>query len=163
MSFWTVVRTHPNCEKIAIHNLERQNFDYYQPKILERKKRKQGMAWVESPLFPCYLFVKVVNRWMSLHSTHGVASVISAGMTPAIVRDSVVDSLRKREDSSGFIQLPKPPMLRVGDTVTIKTGAFAAQTALVERMPVKDRQKVLLALLSNKIRILVDESELEAA
>ena len=161
MPFWTVLRTHPNSEKTAIYNLERQNFEYYQPKIQERKNRKQGLVTVESPLFPCYLFVRVVDRWMCLHSTHGVASILTNGSFPAVVRDQVIDDLRNRE-AGGYIQLPKQKKFDVGDKVTIKDGAFADQTALVERMPVKERQRVLLSLLSNKIRVLVDETSLDA-
>lgn len=163
MSHWTVARTHPNCEKIAIHNLERQGFSYYQPKILERKKKKkQGIVLAESPLFPCYLFVMIEKKWISLQSTYGIAAVLSAGSVPAIVRDSIIDDLKKRE-LNGYIQLPKPAKFDVGDRVTIKQGAFAEHQALVERMPSNERQKVLLALLSNQIRVLVSEEQLEAA
>jgi transcriptional antiterminator RfaH len=160
--WWTVVRTHPNSEARAILNLERQDFECYQPKILEKKLRKQKLTTVESPLFPSYLFVKVVNKWMSLKNTYGVAAMISTGSLPAQVRDEVIQDLRDRE-VNGFIQLPKAKQFEAGDAVTITGGAFAGHTALVERMPAKDRQKVLLALLSNKIRVLVDISELEAA
>jgi len=119
------------------------------------------MQHVEAPLFPCYLFIEIKDKWRSLHSTYGIAAVIG-GSIPAIVRDQVIDDLRSREQN-GYIQLPKSKKFDVGDEVTIKAGAFAGQTALVARMPVKERQKVLLALLGNKIRALVDECDLEAA
>ena len=153
---WLVVRTHPNSEKIAIKNLERQEFDYYQPLILERKIRRQQLTHVEQPLFPCYLFVQIVDRWRSLQSTYGVVDLLGP------VRDHIIVDLRNREQN-GYIQLPKPKQFVNGDKVIINAGAFAGQTALVERMPIKERQKILLALLSNKIHVLCDESELEAA
>lgn len=159
--YWTVARTHPNCEKMAITNLERQDFNYYQPKILERKIRKNRIQLVESPLFPCYLFIQVVDKWRSLHSTHGIASLLG-GSSPAFVRDFIIDDLRMRE-VNGYIQLPKQKKLEEGDRVTIKTGVFTGQQALVERMNAHDRQKILLALVNNKIKILVNESELEVA
>jgi transcriptional antiterminator RfaH len=158
---YCVVRTHINSEKIAINNLKRQNFDYYQPLILERKLRKQKLQWVEQPLFPCYLFVKIVDRWRSLHSTHGVASLIGSVHSPSFVRESVIQSLRDREQN-GYVQLPKT-RFGVGDQVTIQSGAFAGQQALVERMNSKERQKVLIALLANKISILIEEGNLIAA
>lgn len=161
MSFWTVCRTHPNAEKIAIRNLQNQDFDYYQPKIMERKLRKQKLQMVEAPLFPNYLFVKIVNKWLCLQSTHGIAAVLSAGPLPSIVKEDIIDSLRNRE-LNGYIQLPRA-RIALGSEVTIKAGAFAGHQALVERMPFKDRQKVLLALLSSKIKVLIDEENLEAA
>lgn len=160
MPFWTVARTHPNAEKIAIRNLENQDFEYYQPKILEKRIKNNKTKLVEQSLFPCYLFVRVVDKWRSLQYTYGIAGVISNGSMPAIVRDQVIDDLKAREER-GYIQLPKPKHIQAGDTVKINDPRFEGQIALVERMPVKDRQKVLLALLSNKIRILVDESDLE--
>jgi transcriptional antiterminator RfaH len=159
---YCVVRTHPNSEKIAIHNLQRQDFDYYQPLILEKKVRRGKMQWVEQPLFPCYLFVKIVDRWRSLHSTYGVASLIGSVNSPSFVRESVIQSLRNREQN-GYVQLPKPKMFEVGDKVTIQTGAFAGQQALVQRMPAKDRQKVLLQLLSNGMAMSLFEDDLVAA
>lgn len=157
MPFWTVVRTHPNSEKIAIYNLQRQEFDYYQPKIVERKLRNHKMQQVESPLFPCYLFVHVKEQWRSLQYTYGVASLVNG-----VVRDHIIDGLRNRE-LNGIVQLPKSPPYDIGDKVKIAAGPFAGQQALVQRMPAKERQKVLLALLNNKIQVLVNEADLQAA
>lgn len=161
MAFWTCIRTHPNQEKIAIYNLENQDFTYYQPKILIRKLRKQKVVNVEQPLFPCYLFVQVASRWACLNNTHGVSGLLMCGPAPAVVQDKVIDSLRQREQN-GFVQLPKVQKFSKGDTVTIKTGAFAGQQALVDRMPAKERQKILLALLSGSAKVLIAEEELEA-
>ena len=159
---WIVARTHPNSEKIAIDNLKRQSFEYYQPLILERKIRKQKLRYVEQPLFPCYLFVKIVDRWRSLNSTYGVANLIGSASSPSFVRDEVIQSLRNREQD-GYVQLPKLRPFAVGDKVTINAGAFAGQQALVERMPIRDRQKVLLQLLANGYTTSLFEEDLIAA
>lgn len=153
---WVVTRIHPNCDRMAETNLARQEFTYYGPKILERKIVRGRQQLVEQPLFPCYMFVQIVDRWKALKSTYGVADLIGH------VRDNVIDDLKRREQN-GYIQLPKARQFDVGDQVMIKTGPFAGQQALVERMPSKDRQKILLALLANKISVLVNENELEAA
>ena len=153
---WIAARIHPNCDKMAETNLARQEFTYYGPKILERRIVRGRQQLVEQPLFPCYLFVQVIDRWRTLQSTYGIADLIGQ------VRDSIIDDLKKREQN-GFIQLPKARQFEVGDQVMIKKGSFAGQLALVDRMPSKDRQKILLALLANKISCLVDESDLEAA
>ena len=159
--FWCCARLHINSERIATDNLQRQEFEYYSPKILEKKVIRGKLQHVESPLFPCYLFIRVKDRWRSLQSTHGIASLIG-GSSPSIVRDNVIDDLKKRE-MNGYIQLPKPKQFEVGDKVMISSGAFAGQQALVERMSTKDRQKVLLALLSGQMRVLIEEENLEAA
>lgn len=159
---WTVVRTHPNSEKIAIRNLQNQSFEYYQPLILEYKKTRQGMQKLPAPLFPCYLFINITDRWAPLHSTYGIASLIMTGGNPAWIRDQVIEDLRQRE-SNGYIALPKPQRFRVGDQVKIAGGPFLGELGLVERMSSRDRQKCLLALLNGSIKLLVNEYELDAA
>ena len=162
MSQWAVIRTKPNCERLAIDNLKRQDFTYYQPLILEKRIKKQKLVSVEVPLFPCYLFVQIGSQWRSLNYTYGVASVVSVGSVPAILSDDIIQGLRKREHN-GYIQLPKAKLFQVGDTVSIKDGPFQGQKGLVERMNGSERQKVLLALLDSRLRVLIDDSSLEAA
>lgn len=154
---WLCARTHVNCEKIAIQNLQRQDFDYYQPLIQEKKIRKQKLQVVEQPLFPCYLFVRVDQQYRSLNYTYGIASLVNG-----IVHNSIIESLRQREQN-GFIQLPKPAKFEIGDKVEIQKGAFTGQQALVEGMRGKDRQNMLLSLLSGAIEALVNEDDLIAA
>lgn len=159
---WVVCRTHPNSEKIAIRNLQNQSFDYYQPLILEYRKTRQGMQKLPAPLFPCYLFINVTDRWACLKNTYGIASLIMFGGNPAWVRDHVIEDLRRLE-SNGFVALPKQQRFRVGDQVKISSGPFMGEQALVERMSSRERQKCLLALLNGSIRVLVEEQNLEAA
>ena len=160
--FWAVARTHPNCENIAITNLKRQSFDYYQPLIIERKIVRGRAKKVISPLFPCYLFVQIEQQWTVLQSTYGIAAVLAMGSKPSKIPENVINDLRSREDSSGVITLPKKRIAN-GDTVRIKDGPFADQLALVDRMPASDRQNVLLSLLSGKIKVLVAENSIEVA
>ena len=160
MSFWAVARTHPNSEKIAIRNLENQDFKYYQPKLLVRKPVKGVVKAIEQPLFPCYLFIHVQNRWACLNSTHGIASILMTGGRPSIVKDSIVEALQQQEHQ-GFVQLPKVRFV-IGDKVTIQSGPFALQQGIVERMPTKERQKLLLSLLSGKAKLLIDETNVIA-
>ena len=159
---WIVVRTHPNAESIAIYHLQRQSFDYYQPLILERKHRKGTLRDCVSPLFPCYLFVQIISQWTCLQSTHGIAAVLKMGPTPAKVPEQVIAELRKRENSSGVVVLPKQ-RFEVGDKVKIQDDIFNGELALIDRMPAKDRQKVLLTLLSSGYKVSVEEGKLVSA
>ena len=162
--YWIVVRTHPNAESVATRHLQRQSFDYYQPLITERKKRQGKLRDCVTPLFPCYLFVQIVSRWVCLQSTHGIAAVLTMGAQPAKVSEQVIAELKSRENSEGVVVLPKQRFGN-GDTVRIQKGIFEGQLALVENMPANERQKVLLSLLSSerRIKISIPESDLEAA
>ena len=159
---WIVVRTHPNAEPVAIRHLQRQSFDYYQPLIAERKIRKGHLRDCVSPLFPCYLFVQIVSKWLCLQSTHGIAAVLTMGPAPAKVPEQVIAGLRARENSSGVVVLPKQ-RFENGDVVKIQDDIFNGELALIDRMPVKERQKVLLTLLSTGFSVTADESKLISA
>ena len=156
---WIVVRTKPNCEKQAIRNLENQEFRYYRPEILRRRLIRKQVKMVGVSLFPNYIFVQITDRYHALNSTYGIAAVVGNNGAPSIVQDQIIEGLRRLE-KNGFIQLPEGRRLRVGDGVTIQAGALAGQRALVARMPAKERQKILLALLDNKINVLVEEHDL---
>ena len=163
MDQWLVLRTHPNCEKMAIRHIRNQGFTPYQPLIMDRKTIRSRVQMVPVPLFPNYIFVQLIERgWYVLKSTYGVSSIVGGSSSPSILRGCVVDDLRRRE-RNGLIQLPQQKHFAVGDKVIIQKGLFAGQQALVDRMPAKERQKVLLNLLSNHISVLVDESDLEEA
>jgi transcriptional antiterminator RfaH len=153
MDQWFVIKTRPNCEKMAVQNLRNQDFEYYLPMILEKHVRKCDSRTVESPLFPSYLFVKVQEVWRSILGTRGVSDIIGQ------ISDNIIQDLKRRE-VNGYIQLPKAKRFAVGDTVKITSGPFANQQALVQRMPTKERQKVLLALLSNQISVLISEEDI---
>lgn len=163
-AFWLVAKTKPNSEQIALRNIKNQLFEYYFPRIQVKKAKRKKTVLVEQPLFPGYLFVKInpLQHWTSLKYTYGVHSVIMASQkVPATVPEAILEDLRAREDQQGFIVLPAPRRLLEGDTVTIKSGPFHGHRGLVEKMNGKERQRVLLALLGNQIRVLVDESDLD--
>lgn len=160
---WVVAKVKPNQDKIAIQNLRNQGFENYYPRTLELKRTRQGMQRCPVPLFPSYIFIHIHanSRWASINSTHGVSGLLTCSGVPALVSDTVIDSLRQREQG-GFIQLPKQ-RFTIGDTVSINSGPFVGQQALVEQMSAKERQKVLLSLLSGGLKVLIDETALEAA
>lgn len=155
--FWVVVRTHPNSESVAVRNLERQSFKHYLPKIVEPKivngKRTQKVV----PLFPCYMFVLIERAWHALYSTYGIAAVIGP---PSHVPEDIIENLKNRENSSGYIVLPKREV-ELGDSMRIKSGWLQGEIGLVEGLSGKHRQQVLLALLSNKIKVMIPSKNLE--
>lgn len=161
-AYWAVGKVKPNQDKIAIQNLRNQGFENYYPRTLELKRTRQGMQRCPVPLFPSYIFIRVINKWACLNSTHGLAGVLMSSGYPAVVNDKTIEQLRQRE-IGGIIRLPKERRFAEGDTVTINAGPFAGQQGLVERMSSRERQNVLLALLSGSAKVLIDEENLEAA
>src|SRR5262245_40791991 len=107
---WYVVHTHTHAEAKAAAHLERQGFSIYLPRYRKRRRHARRVETVTAPLFPRYMFVGVdmaAQRWRSIHSTLGVARLVSNGDDPASVPDYVIEALKRREDAEGFVQLAR--------------------------------------------------------
>jgi transcriptional antiterminator RfaH len=117
-------------------------------------------------LFPRYLFVAIdlnVQRWRSIYSTIGVSRLVCNGDDPTPVPDGVVESLKQREDGSGFIKLDCRPRFRAGDKIRVLEGAFSSCLGLFEGMAERERIAILLDLLGRKVRVVLDADLVAAA
>lgn len=117
-----------------------------------------GVRWKTGPLFPGYLFVRVIDRWRVLERTMGVVSVVKTGETPARCPDEEIAALLARTDPDGIVRLPPgsgpaQPIRRAfapGEAVTVTGGAFRGFHGLHTGMSVRDREVVLLDVLGGK-------------
>src|ERR1700743_1219444 len=117
---WYVVQTQPNSEAKATQNLIRQGYEVYLPRYLKRRQHARKVDFAAKPLFPRYLFVAVdmaTQRWRSIHSTFGVARLVTNGDAPAMVPTGVIGAIKAREDGEGFIQMDRRLTFEPGDKV----------------------------------------------
>jgi transcriptional antiterminator RfaH len=163
---WFVAHTQPHAEAKATANLHRQGFEIYFPRYLKRRRHARKIETVAAPLFPRYVFVSVdtsVQRWRSIYSTVGVARLVCNGEEPAAVPDAVVEALKSREDSGGFIKLDYRPQFRPGEKIRVLEGAFSSCLGLFEGMAERERVAILLDLLGRKVRVVLDSDLVAAA
>jgi transcriptional antiterminator RfaH len=163
---WLVVQTHPHAEQKASLHLQRQGFATYLPRYLKRRRHARKIEIVGSPLFPRYLFVGVdmaAQRWRAIQSTIGVAQLVRCGEEAAFVPDSIVEGLRCREDTDGFVRIARAPRFMPGDKIRIVEGAFSAALGLFENVTDGERVAILLDLLGRKVRVVLDAAMIEAA
>ena len=158
---WIVAITQPNRENWALENIERQHYQFYFPKVLERIKTGRRLTEFRArPLFPRHVFVYIVDKWHSLLSTHGVRSVIMFGETLATVPERDINRIRAMEDEMGMVVLPQ---FHEGQEVRFRKGALTGQTGIYQGQSSQDRCKVLMAYLGRMVPVLVENSVLEAA
>ena len=108
---WFCARTQFAKERVALANLENQDFRTYLPLYVP--------LWGPSPkvkiFLPGYIFVRCDledqgRRWRAIMSTIGISTLLfSAGMRPEAVPDWVIDDMMARE-KDGIIQLPPRTM-----------------------------------------------------
>jgi transcriptional antiterminator RfaH len=163
---WFVAHTHPHAEGKATSHLSRQGFEIYFPRYLKRRRHARRIEIVAAPLFPRYLFVAIdlnVQRWRSIYSTVGVSRLVCNGDDPSPVPDGIVEALKQREDSGGFIKLDARPPFRAGDKIRVLDGAFSSCLGLFESMAERERIAILLDLLGRKVRVVLDADLVAAA
>lgn len=165
MAYWSVAQTHPFCERKAKRFLELERFDCYLPKILQTQFVRNIKRSRECALFARYLFVRVEAAWHAINAAPGISSLLVDGaMKPIVLGDHVIADLRKRENSDGFIVLPKKEKFRKGQSVRVVSGQFAGQLAIYDGMTSRQRERVLLELLGQRVPVELNiDSRIEAA
>ncbi len=163
---WYLIHSHAHAELKASEHLRRQGFETYLPRYLKQRRHARRIEKVPAPLFPRYLFAAVdmaSQRWLSIDSTIGVSKLVRNGDHPAAVPASVVETLKRREDASGYVQLDRRPSFSPGDKVCVVGGTFQDYLGLYEGMSGRERVAILLDLLGRKVRVVLDSGFIEAA
>ena len=155
--------TKPNCEAIAAENLLKQGYGCYFPRFLALQKHK--LVTVKKPLFPRYIFALIDKFWYSIRGTRGVSHLLMGDDGPAKVPVSVIDAIRSKEDSNGFIVLGKsksPERFQKGAQVRATEGPLTGLDLIYDGMRDSERVKVLATMLGRQVPIVVQEKILIA-
>lgn len=166
MRAWYLAHTLPRAEHKALTHLTRQGFGGYLPCYLAQRHHARRRDWVEKPLFPRYLFVHLDlgrDRWRAVYSTVGVRTLVSAGGQPLAVPIEVIEEIRAREDSCGFVLLDGGHTFHRGDRVRFTGGLFRDTEGLFECRSDDERVVVLLEMLGRQVKVNVPLGAIMAA
>ena len=162
---WYVVQTRPHAEVKAQEHLRRQGFTTYLPQFIKLRRHARKTERVCRPLFPRYMFVLIDTTRQSCHSirsTVGVSSLVGGETGPVAVQEGVIDALRAREDTDGYVRQDSPRLLR-GTAVRVLDGVFATCLGVFEYMSDKERVAVLLEFLGRPVRVVLDAESITGA
>ena len=137
---WAVVAVRTTAEMAICENLKRDGFETYLPRYREQvlDPRTGRLRLATFALFPSYVFVWFQSAWRGILEVldsnqqvymrrPDVRYVVCDDDTPCVA-DRAVAELRSRENSKGFVVLPKNRDQRViGSPVRVLSGAFAGQ------------------------------------
>lgn len=156
MACWYLVHTKPSAEGTATANLERQGYEVYFPQLARTVRRVGSWKDVVAPLFPRYVFVRVIEGCQSLspiRSTLGVANVVRFGLDYAVVPSKVIRELKAHADPVTGLHSLKARALTRGAQIRIADGAFRGLEGVFERGLGGDRVLVLLKLLGQSTAV----------
>lgn len=154
MSFWAVAQTEARRERVAALGLQQSRFETYLPQI----KTKLRGDWLTQPLFPTYVFVRIVDRWHGIVWGMGIVRVLMAGDQPARLADNVIAQIQERESRDGFIRLSRRRPL-IGTKVRVLTGQFRDHVGVYAGMSGQERARVLLELLGRSVPVELTQTD----
>ena len=156
---WYLLHAKPGREGVAQVHLERQGYEAYFPRLLQKVRRQSRWRDAVVALFPRYLFVRLQEGQQSLgpvRCTVGVADVVRFGSRFAVVPDHVVTQLRARADpDTGIHRLNCRSPFVLGQPVRLAAGPLNGLGGVFEREVGSDRVVVLLALLGRDVPVRV--------
>lgn len=159
---WFVCTTHGMQEKLALENLQRQNFEAYLPMhLVAEKPRGMPPRVVPRPFFPRYIFVNVnmtVHGWRAIYGTRGIFSVLPTGEHGSAMLARLIADMQEREQE-GLLQVAPETMqcpFEPGDKVT-----YGAYRDAIFKCRVDARRAIILVqMLSREVPKEVDLSEI---
>lgn len=122
---WLVLYTRPQHEKKVAEQLRKLNVDFFLPTIKTLKNWCDRKKYVNVPLFPSYVFVKVKNLQAYYNSLNieGALSYIKIGNQIARVRESIIEDIRLIVNNGRDIEISSE-YFRSGTRLLIKEGPF---------------------------------------
>ncbi len=154
MKKWYLIKIKPRQEKIAIANLENQNYQVYCPFALINNRNQF--------LFPGYLFINLDNEsqdWSPIRSTKGVLNFVRFGLNFAKIPDKVIDLITQNEKNTAN-KISNINHFRKGDKVQITDGVFKSCVAIFQSVKSDERVLILLNLLGQEQTIKINKKSL---
>jgi transcription antitermination factor NusG len=141
---WFALYTTSRHEKRVAEHLGQREIEHYLPLYRSKRKWRDGSrVTLELPLFPGYVFVRILRseRVKVLEVPGALAVVMGTGGQPAVLPDATVQALR-----SGLREREAEPhpLLTAGQRARICSGAFAGLEGVVVRQ--KNRCRIVLTL-----------------
>lgn len=131
---WYVVYTKPKWEKKVAEKLNEIGIECYCPVITQIKQWSDRKKKVEVPLFNSYVFVNLLeNDRNAVFQIAGVVRYLFWLGKPAIVRDEEINIIKKSLSSPNLSEVTVSS-IQVGDRITLETGAFSNQEAIVKEV-----------------------------
>jgi transcriptional antiterminator RfaH len=161
---WFAICTHSKQEDRAYYNLQTGGVECFNPKIRECRRNQftGAVTHIARPLFPRYIFARfnIESSLRKVSFARGVLKVVSFNAKPAPIDDEIIELLRSRVGSDGFLAVGET--LKPGDFVRIKDGPWKALVGVVERnLQSGERVQLLLTAINFQGRLMIEREWVE--
>ncbi len=165
MKQWFVVQTKSKQESLAEVNLERQGYETYCPRMIQKRRYRGSWRKTIEPLFPRYLFVHLEqgrDNFAPIRCTLGVSSLVRFGGVPKAVCSNLIEQMKRLEDDNHTIPVSRPAW-QPGDEVEILEGALSGFRGLFLAESGAKRVVLLLNMLGREHKVIVKQDTIVPA
>jgi len=158
---WIVARNKPNQDKIALINLERQNFEFFQPTFKTMSRRQNKFKEIIKPVFPGYIFIAInleEKNWHKINNTRGISRIIVFGNEIPLIHCELIKELQHRFSLNNIPKITNP--LKIGMNVEISNGPFAQLIGKIEEIDADQHIWILLDILGTQTRVSINRLSL---
>ncbi len=159
---WYAAYTHSGKERWARSNLWELDFEVYLPEYMRERRHARRTDFVARPLFPRYLFVRGAPGHpfaaRRAATANGIVDLIRMGRHYSTVPNALIDEIRNREGSGGFVELGRSP-LTAGQAVRIVSGSMRDHLGIFECRDDAERVIILVNLLGRMVRTKVSAAD----
>ena len=159
---WYVLHTKSRFENVVHDGLFKKSIEVFFPKIKTRSKRRDRKVFIDTPLFPGYLFVKTNLKpleHIEILKTAGAVRLIGNKNGPISVPKYNIDSLQVMITGKQKVQTGTG--LKQGDRVTVISGPFAGITGIFNRYKGTNRVVVHIDALGQFAAVEVSVEDIE--
>lgn len=131
---WYVVYTKPKWEKKVAEQLTKIGIECYCPLITQVRQWSDRNKKVEVPLFNSYVFVQLEDsdRNLVFQSAGAVRYLFWLGK-PAIVKNEEISVIKNWLETPDTYDI-SIDSIQVGDKITLESGPFSSQEAIVQEI-----------------------------
>ncbi len=160
---WFAVWVEVKCEKMAAAFLTKKGIDNYLPvKRKLRQYRKQNPKWVELPLIPGYVFVKIVKKeYLSVLQTEKVKGFLRVRRNLLCIPEREINLLRFILGQTEYGVSLFNKHMEVGDPVRVTRGPFMGQTGVLTKQKNKHVFVLHLETMDRNVSIEIPKEDLE--
>jgi transcription antitermination factor NusG len=156
---WYAISTSPRHEKAVASQLAGRGIENLLPLYRELRSWKQRRAQVDLPLFPGYLFVRIMlQARLRVLEVPGVAQIVSFSGRPAALPETEIDALRAALE---LHHLQPHPYMKQGRRVRIRRGPLRGLEGVIERQRGAFRMIVSVDFIQRSMAVELSSADLE--
>jgi transcription antitermination factor NusG len=140
---WYAAYTRSRHEKRVLDRLQAMSIECFLPLCNTLSRWKDRNMFVQLPLFPGYLFVRIgfQQDWLRVLQSPGVVRFVGQSHRPEPLPEGDIDALRNAVSQN--VRVEPHPFLKSGERVLIANGPFEGMEGVLLR---KNRLRVVLSL-----------------